>query len=139
MGRGLIGLALLLWAATAQAQTVTGYQLAVYLQGGVSPTTTYDIPAAAVTCGQPRVTVTGTQANPTRARWNDPANAAADCVWTDTGTGPLLGLPFNPTAVYEATVRAVNAAGVSGESPRSNPFTRPGSVPSAPAGLRIGG
>lgn len=138
----LVGLALigtLLLVSAVEAQTLTGYQLGIYMQGGVSPITVYELPMAGIQCGQPKVAVSGPVQNPSYARWDDPASATLDCVWVDTGSGPLFALPFNPTQVYEAAIRAVNAAGVSGESPRSNPFTRPGQVPSAPAGLRIGG
>lgn len=139
MRQALLGLGLLLLATSAQAQSISQYELAIYLQGGVSPVTTATIPVSAWTCGQPVVTVTGTQVNPSRIRMQDPANAALDCVYSDPGTGPLLALPFNPTAVYEGALRAVNAAGSSGESARSNLFTRPGTVPSVPARVRIGG
>lgn len=121
------------------AQTITEWRLAIYLQGGATPISTFTIPLASAQCGQPTVPVTGTQINPTQIRWEDPAAPALDCRYVDSGTGPLLALPFNPTAVYDSTLRAVNTAGQSAESPRSNPFSRPGTVPSVPGRLRIGG
>ena len=138
----LIG-AMVLVASAAQAQNApptTEYRLSIYLQGGANPVSTAVLPASTFQCGQPTVPVTGTQVNPTKIRFEDPAAPATlDCVYTDNGTGPLLGLPFNPTAVYEASIVAVNVNGNSPVSPRSNPFTRPGTVPNAPGRLRIGG
>jgi len=134
----LLLIVLLCIPALADAQTITSYQMRVYLTGGgAAPVTTYDIPAAAVTCGQPKVTVAGAVTNPTRAAWDDPADPARDCVWTDTGSGVLFALPFSLTSTYTASLVATNAAGTGPESPRSNPFSRPGLAPGALANVRL--
>ena len=141
MRNKLLGFAFVLFLlpTATEAQSVTEYRLGIYIQGGLSPITSVSLPVSAFVCGQPKVAVTGTQVNPSRMRMDDPTNAALDCVYVDPGTGPLLALPFNPTTIYEGTLRAANTAGVSVESARSNPFSRPGTIPPAPVGLRIGG
>jgi hypothetical protein len=132
-------LALLAAVVIANAQTVTSYNLAIFIQGGASPISTAALPAASFVCGQPRVVVTAPVANPNKVVIEDPANAALDCVYVDGGSGPLLALPFNPTTVYVATLAGTNSAGTGPASAASNSFTRPGSVPSAPRQVRIGG
>jgi hypothetical protein len=129
----------LAWVVVASAQSISSYNLAIFIQGGAAPISTAVLPAASFTCGQPRATVPPSVANPTRVVIEDPAASALDCVYTDGGGGPLLALPFNPTTVYTATVSATNSAGTSAASASSNSFTRPGSVPSAPRQVRIGG
>jgi hypothetical protein len=126
-------------ASAAQAQTVTSYTLSIYIQGGSAPISTVVLPASSFVGGQPRVTVPSTVANPTRVVIEDPANAALDAVYTDGSGGPLLALPFNPTVVYTATIAGTNSAGTGPTTASVNSFSRPGSVPSAPRQLRIGG
>jgi hypothetical protein len=132
--------AMFLFGGMAEAQSVTEYRLSIYLQGGTTPVTTATLPASAFVCGQPVTPPqTGTVTNPTLVLIADPAApSTADCRYVDPGTGPLLALPFNPTAVYEATIVAVNANGPSATTARSNPFSRPGTVPNVPGRLRIG-
>ena len=135
---GVMGLTLGIIPTAAQAQPVTGYTLAVYLRGGDAPTVTHAVPAAEVVCGQPRQTAPAVVANPRYVRWNDPSAPALDCVWDSGATaGPLFALPFSPTQEYDATLRAVNTAGASPESARSNPFSRPGVAPAVLSGLRV--
>lgn len=134
----LTGLALLICALPAGAQTITGYQLRVYLTGGgAAPVTTYDMGLAGVTCGQPKTPAPVTAANPNTVLWDDPTNAALDCRWVDPGTGPLLALPVSVTASYTAAVVALSTAGPSPESARSNSFTRPGLPPAALVNVRV--
>lgn len=136
----LVAAVVVFGATPASEQAITDYQLTIYLQGGATPVTTNTLAAAGFTCGQPRVAAPpGVAINPSRIRIQDPANSTLDCVYTDPGTGPLLALPFNPTAVYDATILATNISGSSGPSARSNPFSHPGTVPSVPGLLRIGG
>ena len=129
---------LVLLASSASAQSLTTvFQLRIYAEGASSPVTTYDIPVADVQCGQPKVTPGATVYNPSRARWDDELNPTGmDCVWTDTGSGPLLGLPLSTTIVYRARLVAIDPIGTSPESAPSNPFTRRG-LPAAPTGLRL--
>lgn len=146
MERTVIALLAMLWAlpSLTLAQTVTAYPFKVCTQGQpcTTPVTTYAIPAAEVQCGQPKTaTPTGTVSNPRYVIWNDPASpTTADCRW-DSGTtsGPLFALPFSSSITYDAIIQAVNAAGPSPESARSNPFNRPGSSPVALTGLRVTG
>lgn len=123
--------------AGADAQPATSYSVRIYAQGGAAPISTYDIPAAQVTCGLAKLVVGTATANPTRISWDDPADATKDCRWTDAGTGPLFALPFSSTLIYEMTLRAVNSVGPTPESGRSNPFSRPGAVPPTPGHLRV--
>jgi len=127
----------LLASSQAEAQAVTDYRLSIYAQGGAAPITTFAFPASQAVCGQARAAVSGTQANPTQIRWDDPAAPALDCVRVETAGGPLFALPFSGTLTYESTLAATNTAGTSPESARSNLFTRPGSSPAAPVNVRL--
>lgn len=135
----LLSAALALPASSADAQSLTTvYQVRIYLDGGSSPVTTYDIPVQNVRCGQPKVAAAATVYNPTVIRWDDELNPTGhDCTWTDTGTGPLFALPVSLTNVYRARLVAIDPIGSSPESALSNPFTRRG-LPAAPTGLRLG-
>jgi hypothetical protein len=134
MKRFLLILSLLLLAHPLFAQPPMQYTLRIYLAGATSPLSAPTvIPAATVTCNQAPPTSTITT-NPTRAVFDDPDIAGRVCIWTDTGTGPLFSVPFGGT--YEATLSVSNLAGESPESTRA-PFTRPGTVRSAPAGFRL--
>jgi hypothetical protein len=129
--------ALLAVPALASAQAITSYNLGIFLQGGSAPISTAVLPAASFVCGQARVATPPVNANPNRVVIEDPGNAALDCIYVDGGGGPLLALPFNPTAIYTATMTATNSAGTGPVSNISNSFSRPGSAPSAPKQLRI--
>lgn len=124
--------------ATAQTAPTVMYRARIYNTTITGLATTYDFPASQVVCGQVRVNPpAGVVANPVQFRWEDPANASLDCVWTDAGTGPLFALPVG-TANYEATLQGISEAGlVSNESARSNPFWRPGSPPATPTQFRL--
>jgi hypothetical protein len=133
MKRLLLFMACMLFPLIVSAQTVTSYQLKTYNVGAPSPIQTYTIQASSVTCNQ-TVAAGGSTANPSKAVWDDTVNVGKSCVWTDPGTGPLYSVPFGGN--YEATLAAINSAGTSVESIRA-PFSRPGAVPPAPAGLRF--
>lgn len=140
MNKIVLALSLLLapLASFADAQALTGYQIRFYLEGGgAAPVSTFDFTAAQVQCGQAKSTAPSAVLNPTVVRWDDPADPARDCVWTDTGTGPLFAIPFSATNVYRGRLVAVNAAGQSPESAPSNPFSRPGLAPAAPVNVRL--
>jgi len=127
-------------AVPVRAQAVTGYTVRVYNQGAAQPVQApTQFQAADFTCNQdaPAGTAGGTLVtNPSKILFDDPANAGKVCIWTDPGTGVLFSLPFG-TTVYEATITALNSAGESPESVRSNPFGRPGTVAPAPTGLKF--
>jgi hypothetical protein len=136
--RVLLTVMLLGCAVSAQAQTLTGFVLDIYIQGGGSPTVSHTIPLTEVDCTQARVAQTGTVSNPRYVRWDSHIIATNDCLWDSGATsGPLFSLPFSPTTTYEARLKGVNATGTGPASDPSNPFTRPGAVPAAPANLRI--
>lgn len=124
--------------ATAQTAPTVTYRARIYNTTIVGLATTYDFPASQVMCGQVRVSPpAGVVANPTQFRWEDPANASLDCVWTDAGTGPLFALPVGADN-YDATLQGISEAGLtSDESARSNPFWRPGSPPATPTQFRL--
>jgi hypothetical protein len=134
MKRFLHILSLLLFATPLLAQPPTQYTLRLYLAGAAAPLSPPTvIPIASLVCNQAPPTGT-TTVNPTRAVIDDPNNVGRVCIWTDTGTGPLFSVPFGGT--YEATMTVSNLAGESPESNRA-PFTRPGTVLSAPAAFRV--
>lgn len=132
----LFALAILGMAGTAHAQSPTSYVLKIYLTGAGQPMSTTTLQASGFTCGQPKLTVSGAQVNPTKIAFDDPADATKDCVFVDNGTGPLAALPFG-TQSYNGTLAAVNSAGTSADSAQSNPFSHPGVVAAAPTGLRV--
>lgn len=140
--RWCLTLAIMACPAAVSAQTVTGLDVGVYIQGGgTGAVTTFSLTMASATCGQASVAPPAVVHNPRYVRVEDPANAALDCVW-DTGasSGPLIALPFSSTIVYVARGQYVNVAGRGPESANSNPFDRPGTAPaSAPLRLRIVG
>lgn len=140
MRRLILFSVILLCAARANAQPITTYTLTIYqgsTTGTVQSTTPIPVGATGFVCNLARTVVTGPQVNPTKLYVNDPVNAGQDCVYTDPGTGPLAALPFGSTS-YVATLKAVNSAGSSSEGAASNSFTRPGVVPTAPVGTRVG-
>jgi hypothetical protein len=107
------------------------------VSGGVSPVTN-DLPIASIVCNQTAPAPTsGTVHNPTKVVYDDPAVSGKVCIYTDTGTGPLLSLPLGAT-VYTATAAFVNSVGAGPVSAVSNPFDHPGTAPTvAPTGLRV--
>lgn len=130
--------AVLLLPVWSEAQSLTTvYQVRIYLEGGASPVTTYDIAVADVRCGQPKVAAPSAVYNPSVIRWDDALNPTGhDCTWTDSGTGPLFALPVSLTNVYRARMVAIDPIGTSPESAPSNPFSRRG-LPAAPANVRM--
>jgi hypothetical protein len=108
------------------------------ISGGVSPVTN-DIPVTSL------VSQTGTACAPVTASVTNPTSFVYKILATDTtcwkyqdpGSGPLLSLPIGAT-VYTSTVAYVNSNGAGPVSPISNPFSRPGVLPStAPAVLSL--
>jgi hypothetical protein len=137
---GILALfALLALNSPAQAQTITSYTLKVWAVSTPPPTlpiSTTPIPAANFVCNQTAPTVPATVANPTHVFFDDTVNIGKVCIYTDTGTGPLLALPFT-TQPMNATIAATNGTGTSADSVASNSFTRPGVAPPALTGVRV--
>lgn len=134
----LLVLSGLLWPCSVSAQSITSYPYKIYNQGAAQPLQSATFQSANVTCGQAKTAPpSGTVANPSVVRFDDPSDKTKDCVWTDPGNGILFSLPFGAT-VYESTIAGTNTVGTSPESARSNLFTRPGSVPTVLTGLRVG-
>ncbi len=129
----------LLSVAPIEAQPPSSYLLKISNQGATAPFSTSTLLASGFVCNQtPKLIVSGSQLNPTKVAFDDPANpTGADCVFVDSGAGPLLALPFS-TQAYTATLAIVNTAGTSPDSVASNSFSRPGLVATAPAGVRVG-
>lgn len=135
MRRLLLAGVLLLLPAAVQAQTNTGVQLVI--SGGVSPVTNV-LPIGSIVCGQTASPPGGTVLNPKNFEYKNVPTDTTVCRYTDPGNGPLLSLPFGGTT-YTATVAFVNAVGVGPVSNVSNPFSRPGTVPTvAPVSLQVG-
>lgn len=121
---------LMVFAASAQAQTgtPTSWKLAIYAGTTVVSTTT--VTAAQVQCNQPAPT--GSTENPKLWSWDDVANAGKKCVFDDTAR--LVALPDGS---YTGGVTAVNADGQSAESARA-PFTRRRpNPPAVPTGVSL--
>jgi hypothetical protein len=139
--RLMLVLVLLALPSLAHAQTQASYTLRIYTQIGAAVSAT-SIPGTLFTCGQPRNTTSGTMHNPTTVNFIDPADGTKDCIYTDTGSGPLAALPNAPT-IYVASLAAVNSAGVSStESSLSNTFDKPAVVqppppPPTPVNVRV--
>ncbi len=133
MKRFLLALLFLTLPALAHAQAITSYTVTI---SGIAPAV---LPIASWVCGvTPKTVAIVGVINPTKIILDDPASpTTADCVYTDPVAGGILhSLPFGPTS-YTATALATNSAGNSLVSATSLPFTRPGGVPTAPAGLRL--
>jgi hypothetical protein len=128
----VLALFVLLLAARVSAQppAIDSYTLRTYNVGAPQPLQTFNFLVAATVCNQTPPPPTSSTVNPTRAVWDDPANAGKVCIWTDAGGGPLFSAPTG--ASYEATLTAVNQGGESPETPRA-PFAR-----LAPPGGRTG-
>lgn len=136
--RRVLGIAVLLACVVGlprpvSGQSITSWTLRVYNQGAQLPLSTTTLLPISVMCNQ-APPAAGPATNPSRVVWDDGANAGKVCIWTDPGTGPLFSVPFGGT--YDGTLAAINSAGTSPESVRA-PFTRPGSVPASPSGLRF--
>lgn len=137
--RWLLVVACVLVPGLVEAQSLTALSVTFYRSGASTPAVApFDIPIAAMTCGQSRPTVSGTQINPTQYRVADPTAPTLDCVYNEAAGGPLFLLPIDGTIAYTARARWRNAVDVGPESADSNPFSRPGLAPTAtPAALRI--
>lgn len=116
--------------AAAQApSTITPPVTAVRLviSGGVSPVTN-DLPLSALSSTTSCVNPTGTVPNPTGFQYKINTGDTNCWKYTDPGNGPLLSLPIGGTT-YTATLAYVNSNGAGPASAVSNPFSRPGTVP----------
>ena len=125
-------LGVVLLAAPAFAQTPEAFTVSFYDQGASAPRSSHTFTASEAVCDQPALSSTSA-VNPTTLVWDDPQRAGRTCRWSDQGSGPIFALPVGFS--YEATLRASNVAGSSGESNRA-PFSRLG-VPAAPANFRV--
>ena len=128
--RGLFAILCLLYAVPVFAQTGIPTQYVFVIYQGQAPVSTATVQKTQLTCGLPKST--GGSTNPTKWRFDDPANPATDCVYDDTTR--LMGLPDGN---YEGTARAVNADGSSPETARVPFVRRRPNPPGVPTGLRI--
>jgi len=122
----------LLLSVPVQAQDVipTSYQIRFYLEGGASPSLTFDFAKAAMVCDLP---VTAPQSG--RLRVTDPERPGRDCEWVDPGTGPILAAPVGVS--YTARLAGLaNAADGYGPESTGVPFRR-AAFPAAPANFRL--
>ncbi len=126
--------------ALAQPAPTTHVEVTIYRQGASTPAVAPAlIPISQWVANQTPVTPpAGTVVNPNQIRVDDPANTGRDLVYTDPPTGVLSLLGFDPVNVYVATVKFVNQVGLGPASNNSNPFSRPGTTPTAaPANPRL--
>ena len=122
-------------AARLEAQPVTSYTLKISNSGAPAPLSVTVLPATGFTCNQPPP-ATPTSVNAAFVLFDDQANAGKVCIYTDSGSGPLLALPFG-SGIYTATLAATNSVATSGDSLASPPFTRPGVGAAVPTGVRV--
>ncbi len=128
-------LILALAAAPASAQAVTSYTFKISNQGAPAPLSVTVLPAAGFVCNSlPPPAPVGV--NPLFILFDDPALAGKVCVYTDSGAGPLLALPFG-SGIYTATLAATNAVSTSLDSVTSPPFSKPGVGAAVPTGVRV--
>jgi hypothetical protein len=129
--KALVALALVLLPSLAFAQAPDRYEFRLYSVGASAPTSSTQFPATEVVCNQAPPAATVGTVNPTRAIWDDPANAGRVCVWVPGG-GVLVSLPIGS---YEGSIVPIDAAGVGAESNKA-PFSRQ-PVQAARTGLRF--
>lgn len=86
---------------------VLTYTLKIFLLGAAAPISTTPLAPAAVVCNLPPTSETST-INPSRAVWDDDANAGKQCQWQDVPGGPLLSLPLGG---YSATLVRISPDG----------------------------
>lgn len=138
MTRLLLTFAIVFVLASPAAAQILGARLNIYNSGAgptATPITFFDFLNAATVCNQvPPAAVPSPVVNPTRAIWDDPANAGRVCIWTDPGTGPLFSQPVG--ASYLAGLQFFDAAGRGPESNRV-PFGRQALTTVVPTGLRL--
>lgn len=125
----LIGLMALAVPAFAQAPD---YTLRIYATGATAPLSTATLQNASVSCNQAAPAATASTRNPNKIVWDDPANTGKVCVYTDAGSGPLLGTPTG-FANLEATVAMVSGGVENDESNRA-PFSK---TPAALKNVRL--
>ena len=113
-----------------------------YFNAGVDPNTGAPIQApnlylsSQAVCNLTKVSVTGTVVNPTKIRFDDPADTTRDCeIPTNVSGGHLASIPFGTG--YRAAARSRGANTVSVWSAVSNPFDIVRVAPAVPTGVRI--
>lgn len=120
----LLLVVLLCGPVALQAQSATSFELRIY-QGGAAPISTVTI--TAFQCGQAKLN--GTNVNPTRIVWDDPADTSKDCI-----ASPAILIGY-PVGTYTGRLVAINEAGTSAES-NAAPFVF-GGPPSPPSNFRF--
>lgn len=131
MKRVLFAVAAFFVASSVWAQSpATSYTTKFYNVGAPSPLQTETFVASTAVCNQAAPTGVST-VNPTRLVWTDPdpTHISKVCIATEQASGLLFSLPLGS---FEATLSAVNAVGVSGESNRA-PFSRDAALPAPTA------
>ena len=126
--------AILLASAAVLNAQASDYTLRIYpvkTPQATAPITPATLLSANVLCNQTAPVSTSTR-NPNKAVWDDPANAGKVCVWTDPGTGPLLGTPTG-FAALEATLTMIGGGAETDESNRA-PFSK---TPPPPGRVRL--
>lgn len=122
-----IAATLILWPVFTLAQSPV-YTLNVYVAGASVAQQSY--PLGTVTCNQDDPGP-GSNINPTKILWDDPANAGKVCQFT----GDSATILSRPIGNYEGALTLTTPGGVSAESSRI-PFSV-AARPAAPTGLRF--
>jgi hypothetical protein len=133
MRRTALVLLVLVWPGAAAAQTgvPTSWTLTVFVAGATTAQSTLVVPVTTVACNQ-AAPAAGTNLNPTRWIWDDPALAGRVCIYGDATRFAAL-----VDGNYEGTASASNADGTSVETTRVPFVRRRPNLPGAPTGLRI--
>ena len=131
MRRVLLTCAFLLASIPIFAQTgiPTSYTLRIYAAGSATATT-LTVPVSQIQCNL--APATGSNLNPTKWRWTDPANTGRECEYADAARLTALA-----DGNYEGTASASNADGTSAEGARVPFVRRRPTPPGVPTGLSL--
>src|SRR2546428_5210298 len=93
--------------AQAQAPTTDTITARIYNVGALAPLQTESWATSAALCNQPQPIAPST-INPTKIKYNDPANVTQACIFTESLTGPLFSVPTPGS--YELTLTLFTVA-----------------------------
>lgn len=133
----IVAMAVLCCISTyAQTQPIVSYTVGIWPgsaadQNTTSPINTAVYPVSSVQCGQPRIASTAKAINPDEVRFNDPGNAALDCV---VSIGPQIRAL--PSGSYRAALKVDGALESSAYGTWSEIFQRQG-PPANPSAARV--
>lgn len=129
-------------AASAQTpQAVVSRDIAPFAAGANPATATpvaplTNVPNSQVTCGLPKLVITGTVVNPTEIWFDDPADSTKDCQ-VQPSVAAAIYAAVNEGTGYRLAIRARGATTVTLWSLSTNPFDRVAVPPAVVTGVRV--